>query len=256
MLIAERQIKILNLIQDSGSVQVEELAQELDVSPMTIRRDLEKLRKDGLVERCHGGAVSKMEINYAEKRIQNRDQKEQIAKKCMEFIKAGTTVFLDAGTTTYEIARRMVDMENMTVVTNDLEIALLMKNSKADLILCGGYVQKSTGSTFGYYATQMMKDFRFDAGFFGAAVINEEFQVLTPTIDKAFLKRLVAEQCQQSYLVVDDSKFNRQGMNRINSLADYAGIITDHKFKESEHILLRKMGARIITVTDHDNSIE
>lgn len=248
MLTAERQLKILNLIKDSGSVQVDDLARKLSVSPMTIRRDLEKLRKEGLVERCHGGAVSKMEINYAEKSIQNRSQKEQIAEKCREFIKAGTTIFLDAGTTTFEIARRIVDLENMTVVTNDLEIARLLKNSNAELILCGGYVQKSTGSTFGYYATQMMKDFRFDTGFFGAAVINEEFQVLTPTIDKAFLKRQVAEQCQQSFLVVDDSKFNRQGMNRINCLADYTGIITDHKFKEREHLLLRKMGARIITV--------
>lgn len=248
MLIAERQLKILNLIQDSGSVQVDDLARELNVSPMTIRRDLEKLRKEGLVERCHGGAVSKMEINYAEKSVQNRNQKEQIAEKCREFIKEGTTIFLDAGTTTFEVARRIVDLENMTVVTNDLEIARLLKNSKAELILCGGYVQKSTGSTFGYYATQMMKDFRFDAGFFGAAVINEEFQVLTPTIDKAFLKRQVVEQCQQSFLVVDDSKFNRQGMNRINCLADYTAIVTDHKFKESEHLLLRKMGARIITV--------
>ena len=256
MLIAERQLKILNLIRDSGSMQVEDLAQKLAVSPMTIRRDLEKLGKDGLVQRCHGGAVSKMEINYAEKSVQNRDQKEKIARKCMEFIQAGTTVYLDAGTTVFEVARRMVDLENMTVVTNDLEIARLMKSSKAELILCGGYVQKSTGSTFGYYATQMMKDFRFDAGFFGAAVINEEFQVMTPTIDKAFLKRQVAEQCQQSFLLVDDSKFNRQGMNRINCLVDYTGIITDHKFKESEHIQLEKTGARIITVTGQDNSIE
>ena len=85
-------------------------------------------------------------------------------------------------------------------------------------------------------------------GFFGAAAINEEFHVLTPTIDKAFLKRQLTHQCQQSFLVVDDSKFNRQGMNFINKLSDYTGVITDHEFKETEKILLRKEGARIITV--------
>ena len=128
------------------------------------------------------------------------------------------------------------------------EVALLLKNSRVELFICGGYIQKSTGSAVGYYATQMMENFRFDMGFFGAAAINEEFHVLTPTIDKAFLKRQLTHQCQQSFLVVDDSKFNRQGMNFINKLSDYTGVITDHEFKETEKILLRKEGARIITV--------
>lgn len=253
MMMAERQIKILNMIQEGGSVQVEELAKKLNVSPMTIRRDLERLQNERLIERCHGGAVSKTEVAYADKSVKNHRQKESIAKKCTEFIREGTTVYLDAGTTTFEIARHMMDMENMTVVTNDLEIALLMKNSRAELILCGGYVQKSTGSTFGYYATQMMEDFRFDTGFFGAAAINEEFHVLTPTIDKAFLKRQLVRQCQQSFLSVDDSKFNRQGMNRINCLADYTGVITDHEFKEHDKTALKKQGVRIISVSHGDS---
>jgi DeoR/GlpR family transcriptional regulator of sugar metabolism len=253
MLMAERQLKILNMIQDNGSVQVEELAQKLKVSTMTIRRDLEKLQKEGLAERCHGGAVSKTEVTYADKRIKNHDQKEAVAVKGVEFIREGTAVFLDAGTTTFEIARRIMELDNMTVVTNDLEIALLLKTSKAELILCGGYVQKSTGSTYGYYATQMMRDFRFDTGFFGAAAINEEFQVLTPTTDKAFFKRQLVEQCQQSFLVVDHSKFGRQGINRINSLADYTAVITDYEFKESEKNLLRKQGVRIISVGDSED---
>ncbi|MFT4106081.1 MAG: DeoR/GlpR family DNA-binding transcription regulator [Lacrimispora sp.] len=247
MMMAERQIKILNMIQEDGSVQVEELAEKLGVSPMTIRRDLEKLQNDGLIERCHGGAVSKTEVAYAEKSVKNRDQKESIADKCMEFIREGTCIYLDAGTTTYEIARNIMDMENMTVVTNDLEIALLMKNSKAELFVCGGYVQKSTGSILGYHATRMLEDFRFDIGFFGAAAISREFHVLTPSIDKAFLKRQLMSQCQQSFLAVDESKFNRQGMNRINHLSDYTGIITDYEFREPEKSVLRKQAVRIIS---------
>lgn len=248
MLMAERQLKILGMIKDFGSVQVDELASELEVSPMTIRRDLVKLQNDGLIERCHGGAVNKTEVNYAEKSVSNHTQKEKIAEKAVEFIREGTTVFMDAGTTTYEIAKCMTGLSNMTVVTNDLEIALLLKGSRVELFLCGGYVQKSTGSTVGYYATQMMENFRFDMGFFGAAAINEEFQVLTPTADKAFLKRQLVNLCQQSFLVADDSKFNRQGMNLINRLADYTGVITDHEFKEGEKGILGKAGARIITV--------
>lgn len=246
MLMAERQLRILNMIQHNGSVQVDELAEELQVSTMTIRRDLEKLQQDGVIERCHGGAVSKTEVSYADKRISKHEEKEKIAAKAIEFIQEGDAVYLDAGTTTYEIARRIMYMEHMTVVTNDLEIALLMKNSKAELILCGGKVQKSTGSTYGYYATQMMGDFRFDIGFFGAAAINEELQVLTPTADKAFLKRLLVKQSQQSFLAVDGSKFNRQGMNRINSLADYTAVITDQDFNGNKAQLIKKMGITII----------
>lgn len=245
MLMAERQLRILNMIQHNGSVQVDELAAELQVSTMTIRRDLEKLQQEGVIERCHGGAVSKTEVSYADKRAVNHEEKEKIAAKAAEFIREGDAVYLDAGTTTYEIARRIMHLE-LTVVTNDLEIALLMKNSKAELILCGGYVQKSTGSTYGYYATQMMGDFRFDIGFFGAAAINEEFQVLTPTTDKAFLKRLLVKQSQQSFLTVDSSKFSRQGMNRINSLADYTAVITDYDFNENNKQLIKKMGVTII----------
>lgn len=245
MLMAERQLRILNMIQHNGSVQVDELAAELQVSTMTIRRDLEKLQQEGVIERCHGGAVSKTEVSYADKRAVNHEEKEKIAAKAAEFIREGDAVYLDAGTTTYEIARRIMHLE-LTVVTNDLEIALLMKNSKAELILCGGYVQKSTGSTYGYYATQMMGDFRFDIGFFGAAAINEEFQVLTPTTDKSFLKRLLVKQSQQSFLTVDGSKFSRQGINRINSLADYTAVITDYDFNENNKQLTEKMGVTII----------
>ena len=83
MLMAERQLKILGMIQDNGSVQVDELARKLDVSPMTIRRDLEKLQKDGLIERCHGGAVNKTEVNYAVKSVSNHTQKEMIARQSL-----------------------------------------------------------------------------------------------------------------------------------------------------------------------------
>ncbi|WP_373265227.1 DeoR/GlpR family DNA-binding transcription regulator [Hungatella hathewayi] len=246
MLMAERQLKILEILQDCGSVQVEELAKELEVSSMTIRRDLEKLQNDGLIERCHGGAVSKTEVNYAVKSVSNHMQKVRIAEKGAEFVKEGTTVFLDAGTTTYEIANCIMELPNLTIVTNDLEIALLLKNSRAELYFCGGFIQKSTGSALGYYATQMMENFRFDTGFFGAAAIDEELQVLTPTIDKAFLKRQLVKQCQRSFLAVDDSKFHKQGMNRINSLADYTGVITDHVLSNLEKENAKKIGARII----------
>ena len=246
MFATERQATIIELIQKNGSVQVDELSQELGVSPMTIRIDLVKLQEDGKIERCHGGAVAKQEVNYADKQTSHKREKEQLAGLCAPLVSEGDTVFLDAGTTTYEVAKLIRDIKGILIVTNDLEIAVLLKDSETELFICGGSVQKSTGSMFGRYATQMLADFKFDVGFFGAASINDDFEVTTPTSEKMWLKRYTPMQCEKSYLVVDRSKFGRQAMTKINSLGDYTGIITNREFSIEEKRKLERLNAVII----------
>lgn len=248
MLAAERQAKIIELIQENGSVQVEELARELNVSAMTIRRDLLKLEESGRIERCHGGAVAKQEVSYADKQIRNKREKNRIAERCAELVSPGDTVFLDAGTTTYEIAKRICNVPGVTVVTNDLEIAQIVKQGSAELFVCGGRVQKSTGSMLGYYATGLLMDFRFDAGFFGAASISDRLEVMTPTVDKAFLKRETALRCEKSYLAVDNSKFGRQSMVKINGLGDYTAVVTDREFTPEEKEIIVRDRIKIIYI--------
>lgn len=246
MLAAERQAMIVELVQQKGSAQVDELAKELKVSPMTIRRDLVKLQENNVIERCHGGAVAKQEVTYADKQTSHKKEKELLAKICFPLVSEGDTVFLDAGTTTYEIAKLIKDMRGILIVTNDLEIAQLLKKSEAELFICGGSIQKETGSMFGRYATQMLADFKFDVGFFGAASINDDFEVTTPTFDKMWLKRYTPMQCEKSYLVVDRSKFGQQAMTRINHLGDYTGVITDREFTSEEQKKLEKLNAVIM----------
>lgn len=246
MLAAERQAKIVELTMRRGSVQVEELAQELKVSAMTIRRDLVKLEEENKLERCHGGAVAKQEELYVDKQISHRKEKESLARKCLNYVEEGDAVFLDAGTTTYEIAKLIKSMKNLSVVTNDLEIAQLLKDSEVELFVCGGRVQKETGSMFERYATQMLEDFKFDVGFFGAACINDDFEVMTPTQDKMWLKRYTPLQCEHAYLVVDASKFGKQAMTRINHLGSFDGIITNKTFTEKEQAKLQQLEAVIL----------
>ena len=248
MLAAERQTEITRLLEARGSVQVEELARELKVSAMTIRRDLLKLEETGRIERCHGGAVAKQEVSYEDKQIRNKREKNRIAEKCAGLVSSGDTVFLDAGTTTYEIAKKICNIQGITIVTNDLEIAQIVKQGSAELFVCGGWVQKSTGSMLGYYATGLLLDFRFDVGFFGGASINEKLEVMTPTVDKAFLKRETALRCEKPYLVVDNSKFDRQSMVKINGLNDYAAVVTDRKFTQEEQEIIRRKKIRIIEI--------
>lgn len=246
MFATERQAMIVERIRQNGSVQVDVLAQELGVSAMTIRRDLVKLEDENKIERCHGGAVAKQEETYADKQISHQGEKQRLARLCTSLVSEGDTVFLDAGTTTYEIAKLIKDVKGILIVTNDLEIAQLLKNSEAELFICGGSVQKSTGSMFGRYATQMLADFKFDAGFFGAASINEDFEVTTPTSEKMWLKRYTPMQCKRSYLVADHSKFGRQAMTKINHLGDYTGIVTDKEFSSKERLKLESMNVVII----------
>ena len=133
-------------------------------------------------------------------------------------------------------------------MTNDLEIAQVVKQGGAELFVCGGWVQKSTGSMLGYYATGLLLDFRFDEGFFGAASISDKLEVMTPTVDKAFLKRETALRCEKSYLVVDHSKFGRQSMVKINGLKDYTAVVTDRDFTPKEREIIMRDKIRIIEI--------
>ncbi|MCP1103750.1 DeoR family fructose operon transcriptional repressor [Aequitasia blattaphilus] len=234
MFAAERQSRIIEILKEKGSVQVDELAELMQVSPMTIRRDLVKLQNDGHVERCHGGAIAREETAYADKRTSHKQEKKKLAALCKQFVAPGDTIFLDAGTTTLEIAKQIKDIENIMVVTTDIEISRYLIQSDVDLMLCGGMVQKSTGSVLGPYATQMIMDFKFDIGFFGAAIISGTGEVMTPTVEKAFLKRETVKRCEKSYLVVDESKFQKQGMIKINELKDFSAIITNYPFQDEK----------------------
>lgn len=248
MIAKDRQHKIIELIEEYGSVEVEKLANELKVSPMTIRRDLVKLEENNRIKRCHGGAVSMQEINYANKQISNIDEKKIIAKNCMDLVKKGDIVFLDAGTTTFEIAKFIKDIPDILVVTTDLKIASYLSDTSVQLMICGGTVQKNTGYVFGYYALQMVKDIQFDIGFFGAAIINNNFQILTPTEDKIFIKIEAKKQCSKSYVVADKSKFFKQSAMRVNNIAEYDAIITTKIFDEDEQKLIKKSNVSIISV--------
>lgn len=250
----KRQEKIIEIVGKKGKIQVEELANLLQVSSMTVRRDLTSLEEKGILERVHGAAVMKKETEYSQKIEKQMAEKQAIAEICVGKIKSGDTIFLDAGTTTLEIAKRILDIPNLIIVTNDIDIAFLVHQcSNLEVMCCGGSIQKETGSIFGVFANQMMNHIQLDKAFIGAASINYQYNVLTPTIDKASLKRLVVNSTDESYLVVDQSKFNKKALMKINNLKDYTGVITTKKFGKIEMEKIRNMGIHIITATVSDS---
>lgn len=244
----ERQEKIIELVSRNGSIQVERLAELLDVSQMTIRRDLEKLKTEGIIQRKHGIAVMKEEVTYREKMVTCMSEKKRLAQVCASFVKQGDTVFLDSGTTIYEIAKLIKDIPDLTVITNDIEIGFLLHRSNVELLLCGGFVQKETGSIYGSFANQMMNYVQTGIAFMGAMSIDNQFHILTPTLDKATLKRMIVKNAAKSYLVVDQSKFNRKALMKINHMKDYTGIVTTRKFTKEEMNRMKEQEVHLIPV--------
>ncbi|MBQ9299201.1 MAG: DeoR/GlpR transcriptional regulator [Clostridia bacterium] len=250
MLPAERLKRIADLLARNGSVKIETLAREFGVSDMTVRRDLEKCEKLGLLDRCYGGGVAKKELTHelsvSERHTYNMAVKQKLAEICVEFIKPGDVIYLDAGTTMRCLARLLVNVPDIRVVTNDLFVAQELIQSSAQVHVLGGPLQKSSGSMIGEAVTRAVQQMRFDIAFTGAAAINDELNVMTPTMEKSFLKRMVCSHANSAYLVVDNTKFHQQAMHRVNGLEDYTGVVTNALFSEDEWQLIRRRRVNII----------
>lgn len=225
-----RQRKIVELISQKGNVTVDELAATFNVSKMTIRRDLEKLQDENLVKRTHGGAlVNKVllhEMAYHEKREENLPIKRCIAKEAIKLIEPSKTIYLDAGTTTYEIAVNLGDMD-LTVITNDIRIAahLMLTNNK--VIFLGGTVLKETGSTTDHHAINHLKEFNIDIAVIATSSIDDEMYLCTPELDRKIIKETAIHNADKTILVTDNSKFYRKSLHKIAPLSIFDVIITD-----------------------------
>jgi len=254
VLAKERLSMMYKMILANSSVTIEELSQTFDVTPMTVRRDLEKLSDMHTnVVRCHGGAMLATEVNIEEnfenKRVLNVDDKARIASKAFSMISDHDTIYLDAGTTILELAKLIaVSNLSLTVVTNDLATSQLLIPSKSEVLLTGGTIQKSTGCLVGSIAEEMISKMRFKVAFMGATAINESFEVLTPSIEKRTMKPAVLRSAAKSYLLVDEDKFGKYSTYVIYSLKDFTGVITTRVFSKTEKNEMEEFGARIIEV--------
>lgn len=251
MLQKERMENIFIYIKQNKFATVDELAQKMAVSPMTIRRDLNFLCEQGQIERCHGGAqlpqtlISEMDFNV--KKEQHREAKEKIARKALALIRENDTIYLDSGTTTCELAKLLCNFDKKVfVVTNDLNIAMILSDSHVELTIVGGDVQKRTRSIFGHASEQFLRQYRFSKVFMGGSSIDGQFCLYSPTYDKAYLKRVIMELGNQSYLLVDSSKFNSQSMCLVGSVGSFDGVITDRQFTKEEQEKLTEMNAHVI----------
>lgn len=231
MLPAERHKEIMIILQRDGKILVDEVAENLGVSPMTIRRDLQQLEKESLLSRTHGGAVIggklTQEIPYSQKTEENTIPKERIALEAINLIEDGYTIILDAGTTTMAIAKKLTKFNNLKVMTNDLMIAFFLSQQGIDVYSSGGEIQKDTGACFGARAQNFFSEVCADIVFIGTSAVHGDAGITTPSIDKAELKKIMLAAGEKKVLVADSSKFGKKSFAKVAKLHDLDWIITD-----------------------------
>jgi DeoR/GlpR family transcriptional regulator of sugar metabolism len=257
VLAEERYTRIMTILKDRGFVKVDDLAQILNVSDMTIRRDLDRCQERGILQRCHGGAVmNRPEISFEDKSGENREIKKSIARTASAFVEEGMTVFLDAGTTVFEIAQLIRHIPRLTIVTDDVHIMYSLLNSRAELISIGGVVHKKTGCALGRFSEQMVEQMHFDISFIGTNVVDSSFCTMTPTLEKMFFKRMILRHSGLSYLVADHSKFNKKALYMIDGLEEFSGVITDYVFNTEEQKRVAEKKICIVAVESGESSYE
>lgn len=238
MLFIERKNFILKYLKEHETIKLSELANLLNISEATARRDLTSLENQGLVKRVHGGAI--LIINDKESKdlaIQYRKnlnwtEKEKIAKLASNFIKAETTIFLDAGTSTLALIKYL-ENKNIKVVTNGLNLIDELSKYSIETYLIGGKVKTSTSCIVGFSGVEYLKQFNFDMAFIGANAFDLE-GYSTPDQDEAMIKKEVIERSKKVYFLCDNSKMDKKSFIYFSSL--FKGcLITDKKLPNKYH---------------------
>ena len=238
MISEERRARLMKLISERGYVQVTDLVKQFDVSPVTIRRDLETMEKEGLLIRKRGGAIRRsqgvtMELPYIIKQVQNIEIKKRIAEQALGMVEDGFSVILDSGSTTFELAQQLVTKTRLSVVTNDLYIATkLAANPDINLICTGGVARSNVFSLQGAIAETCIRNLRVEITFLGADAIHPDGGIYNVNIDEVSVKHAMIESAPKVVLLVDSSKFEVCGFAKICSLSQIDTVITDDRVSD------------------------
>jgi DeoR/GlpR family transcriptional regulator of sugar metabolism len=247
----ERQRRIRQLIEENGRATVAELGAIFGVSEATIRRDLEELDRQGWIQREHGGALrtppSVAEPPILQRVTEQEAEKRHIGRAAARLIQDGETIFLGSGTTTFEVARNLEGMENLTVITNALNIAIEILSRKGiTLIVIGGWLRPSEMSMIGHITEQALKELRADKVLLGMHAIDIEAGLTNDYLPEVMTDRAIIEIASEVILVVDHTKFGRVSNSFVASSRSVDIIVTDDKVPQKTLRELKKLGIKVV----------
>jgi len=229
--ITKRQAEIADLVQKAGFASVEELAERFDVTAQTIRRDVNGLCELGILRRTHGGVeppARAANIHYSTRQILNLPGKQVIASQVAATVENNQSIAFSIGTTPEIVMQALIGHENLTVFTNNLNVAFsASSNPTFQVTIAGGRLRYGDRDILGSAAQAFFANYKVDIGIFGVAGVDEDGTLLDFHEDEVAARQAILANCRTSYLVLDNSKFGRNAHVRGGHMSDVSAIFTD-----------------------------
>ena len=229
--LSPRQTEIVTLARGEGRVVVDDLAARFDVTAQTIRKDLNELCGLGVLQRFHGGAnfaAGVANVDYESRRNISSDAKRLIGERTAQLIPNNCSLFINIGTTTEEVAHALRNHQGLMVITNNLNVAQLLRgHSYIEVIVAGGVLRQSDGGIVGEAAVEFIRQFKVDFAVMGVSGIDTDGSLLDYDFREVSVSRAIMAASRRSILVADAMKFSRSAPVRIGRIVDLDFLVTD-----------------------------
>jgi DeoR family transcriptional regulator, glycerol-3-phosphate regulon repressor len=255
--LSDRQNTIVGLARSVGRVTVEELAARFDVSPQTIRRDLNELCDLRVLSRTHGGAIiasSVENLSYEARRFIAAAEKRAIGVAAAALIPNECSLFINIGTTTEEVATALTSHQNLLVITNNLNVATaLYRYPTIEVIVAGGPVRRSDGAVIGSSAVDLIRQFKVDMAVIGASALDDDGSLLDYDPREVNVSRAIIDNARRVLLVCDQTKLERAAPVRVGHMSEIDAFVTDRLTSAKLREVCTTHGVKVIEA-DTDNT--
>ena len=243
----ERQNKILKILGKNDQTSVNELTEKLNVSSVTIRQDLNYLEAEGLLKRVHGGAVLKDADDLTNRLGMNYEKKLRIAKKVATFVKEGETILIESGSVNVLLARELLKIKKVTIITTNVYIARqFRKNEQANIIILGGNYQHDSETLVGKITKTCIDQINIDKAFIGIDGYSEEAGFTIRDLFRAEVSSHIIQKARDVFIVSDSSKFGKTELTNICFPKDIQHVATDKDLHSQFQKELKKAGVDVI----------
>ena len=253
-MLSPRQNKILVLAGREGRVDVEKLSSIFDISPQTIRKDLNILCDRQILQRVHGGAIvgSGIEnVSYEARRLLAPGSKKAIGEMAATLIPDNSSLLINIGTTTEQVAHSLKDHRGLLVITNNINAIAIMKNFLGiELIIAGGQVRRSDGGIIGVAAVDFINQFKADYAVIGVSAIDEDGSLLDYDFGEVRVAQAIIENGRHVILVTDRMKLERSAPIRIGHISQINTIVTDGNLPQKLKATCREHGVHVVIVDE------
>lgn len=246
-----RRMKILEWLQEEGTARVRTLADAFGVSEVTVRQDLEKLEGEGHIVREHGGAFLKSVTQQVQAmalhHMVNMDAKRRIARVAAAMVSDGETLILDSGSTTTEIAVHLAERERLTVITNALNIALLLGGLQTfEVHMPGGLFKAPTLSLSGERSAEYFRGLYAQKLFLATGAVSLDAGLTFPSLSDISAKRAMIETADEVILVADSSKIGKRSFSSLGGIELLHTLVTDKGIRDEDRAGFEKAGVRVV----------